>query len=83
MSTTIEPNSSARLTPSVTTFTTTSLPARRRESESPSPRERAAALLGAYEHARDPHERLLAREMIAHYRKYCARAGIGDPFTRS
>lgn len=81
MSTTIEPTSSARLTPSVTTFPSPSAPARRsRESESPSPRQRAAALIGAYENARDAHERLLAAEMLAHYRKYCARVGITDPF---
>jgi hypothetical protein len=83
MSTTIEPHSSARLTPSVTTFTPppSSEPRARAASESPTPRQRAVALLGAYANARDAHERLLAREMIAHYREYCTRAGIGDPFT--
>lgn len=82
MSTTIEPDSSARLTPSVTMFTAPAGVDRRISSalETPTPRQRAAALLGAYDNARDAHERLLAREMIAHYREYCAREGLGDPF---
>ena len=52
-----------------------------RDYRAPSPVERARLLRAAYEAAApDPEQRLLLAELMAYYRSWCLRQGLGDPF---
>ncbi|MFL5577830.1 MAG: hypothetical protein ACJ79S_17885 [Gemmatimonadaceae bacterium] len=47
----------------------------------PSPLEVARRLKAAHDNsAADAHQQLLLRELMAHYRQWCLRRDIGDPF---
>jgi len=49
----------------------------------PTREERAHALLAAWRaETRDPVQRALLREMLAHFRRSCILAGCGDPLRR-
>ena len=52
-----------------------------RDYRAPSPVERARLLRAAYEAALpDAEQRLLLAELMAYYRSWCLRQGLGDPF---